>query len=200
MIYDRLPLDDLPLDPVTQRVYAEYVERFGTERKHGIYRYKNFPRFSHVLALLKPGGRILDVGVFTGQFLDILALSGKFDQVTGIDIMRKPRFHTLSDAYEFQIADCCELPYENSSFETVVCMEVLEHLEVDDFPRALSELRRVCGGHLVMSVPYNEQLPLSANHRQSFDDAKLERWFPRGTKTILTERDKDIWILVEEKY
>jgi 2-polyprenyl-3-methyl-5-hydroxy-6-metoxy-1,4-benzoquinol methylase len=199
MNYQRLSLDNLKLDPVTQTVYDDYVQRFGTERKRGIYRYKNFPRFSHVLHLLPDGGRILDVGVFTGQFLDILALSGKFDEVIGIDIVRKPGFHTLSDNYDLRIADCRSLPFDDRSFDSVVCMEVLEHLEVEDFPQALSELRRVCSGRLVMSVPYNEQPPISLNHRQAFDEDKIRKWFPAAVSTILTEREKDIWILLQEQ-
>jgi 2-polyprenyl-3-methyl-5-hydroxy-6-metoxy-1,4-benzoquinol methylase len=199
MSYPKIALEDIALDPETQRVYEDYVERFGTERKRGIYRYKNFPRFSHVLGLLEPGKRILDIGVFTGQFLDILALSGRFNKVIGIDIVKKPGFHTLSGNYEFHIADCRELPFETDSFDAVICMEVLEHLEVEDFPKALLEIRRVCKKQLVMSVPYDEQPPLSQNHRQAFDDEKLLKWFPDAEATILTEREKDIWIMLSEQ-
>jgi 2-polyprenyl-3-methyl-5-hydroxy-6-metoxy-1,4-benzoquinol methylase len=198
MRYSRHPLDDLILDEATQKIYDDYVERFGTERKRGIYRYKNFPRFSYALGVLPRGGRVLDVGVFTGQFLDILTLSGKFDEVVGIDIVKKPGFHTLSSNYNFQIADCRSLPFADNSFDSVVCMEVLEHLEVQDFPIALAEVRRVCMGRLIVSVPYNEQPPLSRNHRQAFDDDKINSWFKDAKGTILTEHGKDIWVMLEE--
>lgn len=194
----RQALEDLQLDPVTRQVYDDYVIRFGTARERGIYRYKNFPRFSYVLQALEPGATILDVGVFTGQFLDVLAMSGKWNSVVGIDIVKKPNFHTLSEKYEFKIADCLALPFFDGAFSAVVCMEVLEHLEIEDFPIALAELRRVCARQLIISVPYNELPPLSKNHRQSFDDDKIASYFPRAKATILTERDKDVWILLEE--
>ena len=202
MNYNRLYLEDIPLNSVTQRVYDDYVIHFGTELKKGIYRYKNFPRFSYVLDLLQPGQRVLDVGVFTGQFLDCLALSGKFQEVIGIDIVQKPGFRTISNNYEFKIADATNLPFPDNYFDAVVCMEVLEHLEIPDFPKALAEIRRVCAGQLIMSVPYNEQPPLSTNHRQAFDDAKLLQNFPAARMTILSERVKDqvkdIWVMLEE--
>jgi 2-polyprenyl-3-methyl-5-hydroxy-6-metoxy-1,4-benzoquinol methylase len=198
----RIFLEDIKLNPVTQQVYEDYVIHFGTEQKKGIYRYKNFPRFSYVLDLLKPTKNVLDVGVFTGQFLDCLALSGKFESVTGIDIVQKPGFRTISDNYEFKIADATSLPFPDNHFDAVVCMEVLEHLEIPDFPKALAEIRRVCAGQLIMSVPYNEQPPLSTNHRQAFDDAKLLQCFPDANMTILSEiakdQIKDIWVMMEE--
>lgn len=197
-MFERLALDGLPLDPVIRTIYDDYVVRFGTERKRGIYRYKNFPRFSHVLQLLMPGDSVLDVGVFTGQFLDGLAMSNKWNHVVGIDIVKKPGFHTLSENYEFHIADCRVLPFDDKAFSAVVCMEVLEHLEVKDFPKALAELRRVCNAQLVISLPYNEQQPLSLHHRQAFDDEKLSQYFPEARGVILTERDKDVWVLLEE--
>jgi len=141
---------------------------------------------------------VLDVGVFTGQFLDVLSLSNRFSHVEGIDIVEKQGFFTISDNYTRRIADCRELPYDDNSFDAVVCMEVLEHLAVEDFPKALSEIRRVCSGQLIMSVPYNEQPPLSENHHQAFDDQKLALFFPDAMATILTEKGKDIWIMLVE--
>jgi 2-polyprenyl-3-methyl-5-hydroxy-6-metoxy-1,4-benzoquinol methylase len=44
-----------------------------------------------------------------------------------------------------------ELPYADKSFDMVICMEVLEHLEHPD--RALAELARVAGRWLLLSVP-----------------------------------------------
>ncbi|HET7217522.1 MAG TPA: class I SAM-dependent methyltransferase [Vicinamibacterales bacterium] len=47
------------------------------------------------------------------------------------------------------------LPYDDSSFDRALCLDVLEHLPYDDQQRALSELRRVLrpGGEVLISVP-----------------------------------------------
>lgn len=195
--YSRVDLSNVNLDEHTARVYESYVERLGTERLRGVYRYKNFTRFAYVLARIE-GESILDVGVFTGQFLDAIALSEKFKCVEGIDIVEKPGFFTIADSYARRNADVRSLPYRDDEFEIVTCMEVLEHLPVCDFPRALAELRRVCGDRLIISLPYDEQPPLSTNHYQAFDDGKLSEFFPKADMTILMDRGKEVWVLIEE--
>jgi len=51
----------------------------------------------------------------------------------------------------FSVEDICHLPYRDDSFDLVICLEVLEHLErpID----ALRELARVSRAHIVISVP-----------------------------------------------
>ena len=46
----------------------------------------------------------------------------------------------------------CALPFPDSSFQIVTAFELLEHL--DDPETALREIRRVCNGWLVASVPW----------------------------------------------
>lgn len=48
-------------------------------------------------------------------------------------------------------ADVRELPFADAEFELVLCLEVLEHLEEPEV--ALTELRRVSGGQVIVSVP-----------------------------------------------
>ena len=53
---------------------------------------------------------------------------------------------------ELQQADIYQLPFADSSFDLVICCEVLEHLEQPKF--ALQELRRVCGNFVLISTPW----------------------------------------------
>lgn len=50
------------------------------------------------------------------------------------------------------VASIYELPYGDKSFDTVVCLEVLEHL--DDPEKALSELARVAKKYVIISTPH----------------------------------------------
>jgi SAM-dependent methyltransferase len=47
------------------------------------------------------------------------------------------------------------LPYADASFDRAMCLDVLEHLQYDEQPRALAELFRVLrpAGELLVSVP-----------------------------------------------
>jgi SAM-dependent methyltransferase len=96
------------------------------------------------------GGRILDAGTGTGLNLRHLPLGS-----VGLDI--NPRNVELVAArlpdHTVVLGDLESLPFEDASFSTVLCTEVLEH--VPDPARALGEIRRVLmpGGVLIGSVP-----------------------------------------------
>ena len=59
---------------------------------------------------------------------------------------------------KFQVADAADLPFEDSSFDTVVSFETLEH--VPDPEAVLREFHRVCRKNIIVSVP-NCELPSS---------------------------------------
>ncbi len=45
------------------------------------------------------------------------------------------------------------LPFDDGAFDVVSVLETLEHLDPADVPRALAELRRVCRGHVLATIP-----------------------------------------------
>ena len=73
------------------------------------------------------------------------------------------------------IASVTDLPFPDSSFDCVLCAEVLEHIPFDEVPQALFELYRVTRRHCVVMVPYpaatfsfSFRLPLAARRSFSF--------------------------------
>lgn len=54
------------------------------------------------------------------------------------------------------IADMQLLPFANESVDEIYCSQILEHFDVLDIPKVLSEIDRVMniGGHLTIFVPY----------------------------------------------
>jgi SAM-dependent methyltransferase len=52
-------------------------------------------------------------------------------------------------------ADLLSLPFESSSFDAALCLDVLEHVDLLDQPRAISEIARILkpDGKLLASVP-----------------------------------------------
>lgn len=194
-------LETVPEDSTVETVRQDYVARVGEESGKGLYYWQDWARFRHVLPVLPVGASALDVGVFTGQFVDCLHLSKKYERITGIDIVRKPGFHTVTPEPDVREMSVARMDFADDSFDTVVCMEVIEHVEEDDYRCALTELRRVCRGYLLMSVPFDEREPISANHRRCFTPKDFLREFPDADYTLLYDPRQKlfIWAMIEER-
>jgi ubiquinone biosynthesis O-methyltransferase len=105
------------------------------------------------------GKKVLDIGCQYGVFSFFLAEKGA--EVTGMDIsqrwiarcQREASMKYDDKSFDFLAGDAQELPFEDGSFDVVVCSEVIEH--VDHPGNVLSEINRVLvpGGVLVLSTP-----------------------------------------------
>jgi len=193
-------LEAVVRDATVEKVRDDYIARFGPKSGKGLYYWQDWARFNYVLPLLPHGKRALDVGVFTGQFFDSMTLSGKFQHVTGIDVVRKPNFYTITDEPDIREMNVAHLEFVDNSFDTVVCMEVIEHVDSHDYESSLSELRRVSAQYLLISVPFNEREPISANHRRRFTPDDMLHVFPQANYTLLYDPQQKlfIWALIEE--
>lgn len=114
---------------------------------------------------LIPAGSVLDIGSHDGE------LSRLLGNVTSIDT--KPVNKGVIQA------DALHLPFANRSFDTVTCLEVLEHLTDTELPQAVSEIKRVAREHIVISVPNNCTKGISG-HLQSFRQKDMEKMFGKG--------------------
>lgn len=84
--------------------------------------------------------KVLDVGCYEAPLREVLGTS----KYTGIDIAGKPDF-------EVNLEEIDKLPFEDDSFDTVLCAEVLEH--IDNLHCIYSELFRVAKKFVVVSLP-----------------------------------------------
>lgn len=89
------------------------------------------------------GGRVLEIGPGAGHTSWLLRQWGM--QVTTLDFdpQIKPDI----------VGDVTAIPCADASFDCVLAAEVLEHIPFAEFGKALAELRRVCRGHLVVTLP-----------------------------------------------
>jgi len=128
-------------------------ERFTPECVREIW-YEHFHRY--VLAgEWVSGKRVLDAACGEGYGSAHIACTAK--SVIGVDVSQQAVSHASerykADNLEFQIAEVCNLPFEDNQFDCVVSFETLEHLE--DQSGLLKEFRRVLepGGFLLISSP-----------------------------------------------
>ena len=190
-----------PSAPEADQVKNRYTDLYGAEPEDrgGWYHPADWGRTSYVLSRLRHGPEFLDVGVGAGQFMNMVAVSGMFERITALDPTRFRKYTEMTEGvtrFDRSIADT-RLP--DDAFDTVTCMEVLEHIPTDVFEAGLAELRRVCRGQLLMTVPFKEPPPMSKGHVRRFNEGDIEEIFPEGHYTIL-DRPKRPWILIEERF
>lgn len=95
------------------------------------------------------GGRLLDVGCGEKPYKEIL--SPHVSSYIGIDLPQTLHAQCEIDAF----ANAHHLPFKKEVFDTVLCLEVIEHVErpLDVIREIHAVLRK--GGTLVLSVPQN---------------------------------------------
>lgn len=125
---------------------------------------------------------ILDAGCGNGAITN--ALEADYE-VLGVDFSPAALEHVRAPKL---LASVTYLPLDDDSFDLVMCNEVWEHLSTADLHKAVAEAIRVTRRHLLVGVPYREQLEAGLircgdcsnvfhvyGHRQSFTSQKLDR-------------------------
>jgi SAM-dependent methyltransferase len=195
------PVSDPLLIEIRARFEKRYLAQFGRATGKGLYSDDDWRRINWVAANLRGGGIALDVGVGPGALLNYLHGSAKFDRAIGIDIRVYSKFQALYPGLDHRLMNVVEMAFEDASIDTVICMEVLEHLPAEDFRRALKELRRVSRGDLLITVPFCEPEPLPPYHQQRFDPERLCHHFPHAKFTLLQRQYRRAvpWVLIHER-
>lgn len=97
--------------------------------------------------------RILDVGCGTGANISLMQ---QYGTVIGLDLSSAAlRLSKSRDLHALVQGDASSLPYEDTSFDVVLLMDVLYHRDVPDKSIPLREVMRVLksGGIVLLNVP-----------------------------------------------
>jgi SAM-dependent methyltransferase len=162
-------------NPVVRRLIDRFYRRLGA-----------------IVAPLRPESA-LDAGCGEGETL--ARLSGALPQrVAAVDVsaeavrLTAERFPSVDVARE----SVYELPFEDRSFDLVLCLEVLEHLEEPE--AALAELARVGARDVVISVPHEPWFRLGSLLRGKYlrdlgnHPEHVNHWNARSLSALLGRR------------
>ena len=98
---------------------------------------------------------LADIGCGNGVFINHLLDNYENLQLTGVDRSETALKSVRADKVEADIAD---LPFADNHFDCVTCLEVIEHLPIPVYTKALRELARIAKNHIIISVPFQEKL------------------------------------------
>ena len=131
------------------------------------YRFRKWKIAKYVPSL----GRILDIGSGTAPVSPYMARTVVADQSEGamrnVECERK------------MVTSITNMPFDDATFECILCSEVLEHVTEDE--KAVAELRRVLmpGGVLILTVPYQKRFWAEddeyVEHVRRYDPGELEQ-------------------------
>ena len=116
-----------------------------------------------IVESVQPTTRVLDVGCGSGNSY-AGELNRRAASYVGVDVSANAVDAARANGLDARtIEDAASLPFDDESFDLVVCIEVLEHLFAPH--EAASEIRRVLtpGGRLVCSTPNAAYWRLRAN-------------------------------------
>jgi ubiquinone/menaquinone biosynthesis C-methylase UbiE len=137
-------------------------------------RYYYYPIFGHMyrrrvelcLNECKGGDKVLEIGFGTG--LAFLNLAEKYKEIHGVDLTADVEivdqtFQQIGLTTYLKNGDILELPYPDQTFDCVLLISILEHLQPGDQQKAFSEIARVLkpGGQVVYGVPIERPFMVS---------------------------------------
>lgn len=116
---------------------------------------------------------ILDIGFGSGIVEDLMSKRNSEIKISGIDIAKESvkKIRVKIPKGQFCIGSILDLPYRRSSFDCVLALEVMEHIQPSNTFIALGEVFRVLkrGGIFIVSVPLNEGLEVLVKNKKNFN-------------------------------
>jgi len=170
-----------------------FYETLGVSK--GVSTSSDFYRFKRVRQHIY-GNSVLDVGCGRADFLKLIKPNYK---IAGIEINRK-RVEYCNKILGKNVVIIGNLEekinLEDSSYDTIICMEVLEHLV--NPKEALKELTRISRKRIIITVPFNEKIRwvLCAHcgrytpmygHLHSFNKENIKNIIPDNARLIKIE-------------
>ncbi len=164
-------------DPFLQTCREQAKEIYNQHRIDSIFKplwMGNQRDFHYKIAetYLEPDMKVLDIAC--GQGYGTIYLSDRVAEIHGADIDNNVIVHAKSLSNRtnthFHVEDITETSFSDNTFDTVISMETIEHV---DAMACLKELHRIIrpGGLLILSTPQNRfgHIPIITSHTIEYD-------------------------------
>lgn len=161
--------------------------------------WRKYPNlFAKAITFIKPDTRLIDLGCGNGYFLGVIKKTVLGMNLIGLDLSSVGIFQ-LWESYDIPgiVSILPEIPYpiENSSFDYVTMMDVLEHIE--DEKEAMNHAFRILkpGGMVIVGVPFDH----SEKYKKFIEEDSSEhiRWYDETVlKNALTYYGKNPQIFI----
>ena len=126
----------------------------------------------------KEARTVLDIGCGKGEPMRFINRRKQFYAV-GADIFKPylKEYKRQGIHNEYVLCDVRHLPFADRSYDIVLCMEVLEHLEREEGKKLLSDMERIARKQVILSTP-------AGNYKQETYDENPHQehkylWIPR---------------------
>ena len=103
---------------------------------------------------------IADIGCGNGVFINTLIRNNSTCEIVGIDRSKTALKFVNGKTI---VGSIDEIPLKDNSYDCVTCLEVIEHLPVNIYTKALEEICRVSRKYIIISVPFNEKIEENYN-------------------------------------
>lgn len=156
--------------------------------------YRNFLLYPVLSRMLH--GKILDFGCGIGDFLKYKKNSA------GVDVNQQLVSYCQSHGLDARlIQDGC-IPYPDSSFDSVVMDNVLEHIPEGDADRVIKDIMRVLrpDGTLLVGVPGRKGYAADSDHKCFYTGADLEALLHRHGCSLVKTRHMPVWFPGVDNY
>jgi ubiquinone/menaquinone biosynthesis C-methylase UbiE len=128
---------------------------------------------------------LADIGCGSGLFLNHIKKNQRVSSLVGVDFSENAML-TLTTSKK--VGNITKIPLESNSYDMISALEVLEHLDLDEYSKAKEELARVSKKYILISVPFDEDLELEfvqcpycrsrfnrSHHKRSFTTEDVEK-------------------------
>ncbi len=105
----------------------------------------------------KQGQSILDIGCGRGEPIRFINRHGRFFTV-GVDAFEPylRECQRCGTHNEYVLCDIRRLPFRRKSFDVVLCLEVLEHLEKEEGKQLIDTMEGIASKQVIISTPIGE--------------------------------------------
>jgi O-antigen biosynthesis protein len=169
------------------------IPKEDAEAVHPSFQHKmeaeHFVRYKFASSFIEDK-RVLDLGCGTGYGSDFLIKKYKPKGINAIDISAQAIEYAnknfIDNNLSFLIASAEKIPFENESFDIVICYELIEH--VNNYLIVFDEIRRVLkeDGILIISTPRRKEKLRNEFHTYEFKEEEfknvLKKYFGDNVK------------------